>query len=99
MIDFHTTNLVLSLSLLIIGMCDDGDIRLLTSTEFDDYTVDSTEDLMGGRVEVCHNGRYGAVCDNTWDNIDASVSCAQLGFSPFGNLMQLFKHPFHSLSY
>ena len=74
---------------MTIGSCDDGDIRLLTSTEFDDYTVDSTEDLMGGRVEVCHNGRYGAVCDNTWENIDASVSCAQLGFSPFGNLVSI----------
>lgn len=89
-VDFHTTNLLLSLSLLIIGSCDDGDIRLLTSTGFDDYTVDSTEDLMGGRVEVCHSGRYGAVCDDTWENIDASVSCAQLGFSPFGKLDAAF---------
>ena len=50
--------------------CEDGQVRLV------DGTV-NTE----GRVEVCFNQRYGTICDDLWDNTDASVVCGQLGFS------------------
>ena len=54
------------------GDCSDGDVRLIGGFSENE-----------GRVEVCINRTYTAVCndfDNFWDIRDASVVCRQLGY-------------------
>ena len=48
----------------------EGAIRLVNGTS-------ATE----GTVEVCIGGRYGTVCDDRWDELDARVVCRYLGYS------------------
>ena len=57
--------------------CTNGDVRLaggLSSNQ--------------GRVEICYNNQWGTVCDNSFNNIDASVVCRQLGFPAIGEQVQ-----------
>ena len=68
--------------------CDDGSVEILDSNGFAEV-LDSSGSGSGGRygvVSVCVNGTRTALCDYTWDSLDAKVVCQQLGFSEYGLL-------------
>ena len=57
-----------------IGPCKNGSIRLGDGA------------TLRGRVEVCINSTWFAICDHHWTKDEAKVVCSQLGYSPYGKL-------------
>ena len=54
-------------------VCREGALRLMDG-----------QNEREGRVELCHDNRWGTICDDLWGNLDAEVVCRQLGLSPVG---------------
>ena len=57
-------------------VCNHGDVRLVGGTT-----------VREGRVELCFGFQWVTICDNEWDNSDASVVCGQLGYSLQGKVI------------
>ncbi len=60
--------------------CSDYELRLVGGTS-----------SLQGRVEICLGNIWGTVCDDRWDNADASVVCGFLGYSRDGTLVMYCK--------
>ncbi len=56
--------------------CSDYELRLIGGTS-----------NLQGRVEICLGNIWGTVCDDRWDNANASVVCGYLGYSRDGTLI------------
>ncbi|XP_011408754.1 PREDICTED: scavenger receptor cysteine-rich domain superfamily protein-like, partial [Amphimedon queenslandica] len=56
-----------------IGECTEGSFRLVNGTIEQE-----------GRVEICTNGLWGAICHGSWNSIDAFVLCRSLGYGGSG---------------
>ena len=37
--------------------------------------------MFQGNVEIYHKGVWGGICDDEWDNLEATIACKTLGFS------------------
>ncbi len=61
---------------LYIGLCEEGKVRQFYHTLSKSMVV-----------EICRSGYYTTLCGQSWSDKEASVVCAQLGFSSIGICM------------
>jgi len=51
-----------------------------------------------GRLEVYYSGRWGAVCDDHFNDVEARVACNSLGFGSVADITGHFSLITHGLS-
>lgn len=62
----------------LLGMNEctrNGDIRIVGM---------SSTCILAGRIDLCHNYEWTAVCHANWDKYDAQVVCRQFGYPARG---------------
>ena len=65
--------IIVKIFLLYVENCTTGNVRLTGG-----------DSALEGRVEVCIDGHWGAVCDSSWTDTEASVVCKQIGLFSLG---------------
>ena len=70
---------LLALAIFSYTDCINGDVVLMNG---------SMPSVGEGRVEICYDNIYRTICDDNWDENDASVVCRQLNFTGNGNIKE-----------
>lgn len=61
-------------------------LRLILSDGSIATGTDAVNGVISGRLEILIEGTWGTICDDSFDALDASVACRQLGFGSSGKL-------------
>ena len=82
---------LLGLLVANVGMCNAFIMLFLSYTIESQCTNNAVRLVWGqgsfeGNVQICINGVWGWVCDNSWSTVDAGVVCTQLGYTSTGIL-------------
>lgn len=71
----------------------EGEVPLQTQQPGIDFQIrlENGENSMSGRVEIYYNGEWGTVCDDGFDNREATVVCRNMGYI-YGRAFKLARY-------